>query len=60
MRIQEILDMPTVLNNTHESSYRVYHALERVKSLLEHGVPNDVILELIEEMDSKYGTTDKN
>jgi hypothetical protein len=55
MKIVEILRMPCVLNNTHESVYQAYHILERVKSMLLRGDSNETILEEIDFME-KYDT----
>ncbi len=48
MKINEIAHMPTVIDNTHESVYRSYQLLQKVKELLADGTPNGVILEMIE------------
>ena len=47
MNILDIAKIPTVRNNVHESLYRSYHALDKVKELLEAGTPGHVILEII-------------
>ena len=51
MKISEIQQMPRVLVGHHESLFRSYQILERVKSFLKWKVPGKVILELIEEME---------
>lgn len=51
MLITEINKRPTVLDNNHESLYRSYHILEKVKWLLENNVASTVILELISDME---------
>ena len=51
MNVLDIAQMPTVINNNHESLYRCYHTLDKVKGLLEIGTPPDVILEIIETID---------
>ena len=57
--IAEISAMPTCTdlvptNNPkiHESCLRAYQILRRVKSWLQRGVPAEVILELIDEMEN--------
>lgn len=52
MNISTIRKMPTVTDKSHESVTRAYHILEKVKDYLKRGVPVDVLLELIEEMES--------
>jgi len=57
MNIFDISSMPTsiTINNPgsyHESIFRSYHVLNRVKEYLEKEVPYDVILELIEVMET--------
>ncbi len=51
--IKEIRKYPTVFENVHESIYRSYQILAKAKELLKKGVPGDVVLELINEMDEK-------
>jgi hypothetical protein len=41
------------VRNIHESCFRSYQILEKVKELIEHGTPSAVIKELIEEMEFK-------
>lgn len=62
MSIIEINKVPTVVskdnlgeNSTgaHESILRSYNIVMKVKDLLRRKVPADVVLELIEEMESK-------
>ena len=50
MRIQQ---EPTIIGNNHESLYRCYAILRKVKELLEAGTPGRVVLELIYLMDSE-------
>jgi len=47
MTIEEIIEMPTVINNTHESIYRSWHILELVTLMLKRGDSNETILEVI-------------
>lgn len=61
MTIREISEMPVVIsrgyfdsygtNGVHESVLRSCGVLDRTKDFLRRGVPADVILELIEEME---------
>ena len=51
MDIKTISELPTCVNNIHESVLRAYQILERTKEFLRKGVPSDIILELIEEME---------
>ncbi len=44
-------DPPHIPGDVHESIFRSYHILDAVKRFLIHGVPNNIILELIEEME---------
>lgn len=58
MKIAEIKDFPTTLDTgknghrVHESVLRSYQTLEKAKELLKKGTPCDVILEIIEEIES--------
>lgn len=47
MEFKEIIKMPTVINNNHESLYRSYQALSLVKEMLHRGDSNETILEAI-------------
>ena len=64
MEIKSISEMPTCVDSipvgskgVHESTLRAYQILERTKDFLKRGVPQDIVLELIEEMEST-GTRD--
>lgn len=55
MRILDIQKMATTRQGEgkfHESLFRSYHILCKVIEYLERGVPADVILELVKEMNS--------
>lgn len=55
MRILDIQKMATTHQGEgkfHESIFRSYHILRKVIEYLERGVPADVILELVKEMNS--------
>lgn len=63
--IAEISRMPTCTGlvptdnpKVHESVLRAYQILLRVKSWLQRGVPAEVILELIDEMENPKGGSD--
>jgi hypothetical protein len=58
VRLQDIQKIPTCVDaipagakGVHESVLRAYQILERVKDYLRRGVPGDVTLELIKEME---------
>ena len=53
MKIKDITKMQTAEDNLHESLFRSYHILEKVKDYLHRKVPDDVIIELIEEMEQE-------
>jgi hypothetical protein len=51
MKIQDIRWMPTVIDNRHESLYRSYHLLEKVKEMITRGDSKETILEAIALME---------
>ena len=51
MKPSEIMQLPHVVNNVHESVYRSYGILCIVKRWLALEVPQAIILEWIEDMD---------
>ncbi len=55
MKIAEIANLPRTVDapsgGVHESVLRAFQILQRVKGFLERGVPGDVIMELIREME---------
>jgi hypothetical protein len=51
MNYIEIAMLPSDYNDVHESVFRSYHIVEKVKGLLERKTPPDVILELINMME---------
>jgi len=58
MKISEIRQLQTAISEipsgakaVHESAFRSYHILQKVKDLLARNVPVDVILELVAEME---------
>lgn len=59
MKIAEIMEFPTHINHNtvngtryHESLLRSFHILRKVKDLLGKGTPPDVVLEIIEHIES--------
>ncbi len=57
MKLRQIAAMPTltreVPENSHESVLRAFWILEKVKDWLRRGVPADVILELVAELEER-------
>ncbi len=51
MKLKEILEHPTVLNNTHESCYRAYHVLKQVLEMVKRGDSKETIFEFLELVD---------
>ena len=55
MTFEEIRLCPTTFSGehgVHESIFRSYQILELVKDYLRRGVPSDVVLEIIEELEA--------
>jgi hypothetical protein len=56
MTLAEIRDLPTVLgtgpngNRVHESIFRNYHCVQKVRELLRKETPPSVILEIIDDI----------
>ena len=50
MKISEIKKLPTVIGNNHESLFKHYHTLEKVREMLERGDSNETIIEIINEL----------
>ena len=53
MKLFEIVNIPTVVENNHESVLRSYHILQKVKDYLQDRVPHKVILEIIVELEEE-------
>jgi len=53
MKINEIMNMPTVINNTHQSVYRCYHTLQKVKDMLKRKDSQKSILNYIELLEKE-------
>ena len=51
--LKEITEMPTVIDNTHESVYRCYHVLNHVKIMLERGDSVETIMEIINILENR-------
>lgn len=58
MKYREIAEQSTIIDNTHESLFRVYHILEEAKKLLEMGASNEVVLHIINNLESFDGIED--
>jgi capsular polysaccharide biosynthesis protein len=62
MEIKQIKSMPTLIGNTHESVYRSYQILEKVKQMLERGDSKETISETIKYLEKneteKYVVTE--
>ena len=52
MKWRDIAKLPTVDSKIHESIFRSYNILDKVKHYLEQGCPAKLILELIKETES--------
>lgn len=52
LKLFAVRDCPTVIDGKHESLTRSFQILRRVKYLLKEGVPQKVILEIIDELES--------
>lgn len=48
MKIKEIIEMPTVVDNVHESVFRAYHTLYYVKTMVERGDSKETIIDFID------------
>jgi len=48
MNLKEITEQPTVLNNTHESCYRIYHILNQVLEMMDRGDSKESINEVVD------------
>ncbi len=46
--IQEIISLPTVIDNKHESSYRSYHTLRYIMTMVNRGDSAETINEMYE------------
>ena len=49
MEFKEIIKLPTVINNNHESVLRSFQILNNVKKMLERGDSNETISDFINE-----------
>jgi len=54
MKLLEIAQLPTCIDDKHESLLRSYHLLQKAKEYLAAEVPHKIILELIVEIESVY------
>ena len=60
MRLIEILEQPTVLDNKHESLYRCYHVLNYISTMVVRGDSKETILEVIGLLRGFEGDVKKN
>ena len=55
MMLREIAEFPTVIwgsnQKIHESCFRAFHKLVKVRELLQEGAPSKVVLDILTEMD---------
>ena len=61
MKISDIRAFPTTIDSiptgckgVHESVLRSFQIVAKVRWLLEHGTPSDVVLSLMDEMEERY------
>lgn len=47
------IEFPTIINNVHESCFRSYQILEKVKIMLNRDDSKETIMETIEMMETK-------
>lgn len=59
MNLKEITELPTVLNNTHESCYRAYHILNQVLEMIDRGDSKESINEVVDYL-RKFTDRDEN
>ena len=52
MELKEIIKMPTVIDNTHESVYKSYQILNKVKEMLLRGDSQKTIIETINYLEN--------
>jgi len=57
MELKQIKSMPTVRDNVHESVYRSYQILEKVKEMLLRGDSKETIIETIKYLEQNETTT---
>jgi hypothetical protein len=46
MELKEILNMPSIVNNIHESTYRSYHILNKVLEMVKRGDSKETIQDI--------------
>lgn len=51
-KVAALAGRPTVFNKVHESVYRSYNILQIVRNLLKAGAPTDVVLEILDAIDT--------
>jgi len=57
MELKQIKSMPTVRDNVHESVYRSYQILEKVKEMLSRGDSKETIIETIKYLEEDEKNT---
>ena len=57
MKLEQIVWLPVVVDNNHESIYRSYQILEKVKEMLARGDSKETIMEAIEFMEAAIHET---
>lgn len=59
MTLTEIKALPTIINNTHESVYRVYHVLDKVMEMINRGDTKETIIEVVNFLSEERTVTTK-
>jgi len=54
MNLKEITEQPTVLNNTHESCYRVSSILQQVLEMIDRGDSKESIHEVVDYLNGSF------
>jgi len=54
MEISEINELPTVINNVHESSYRSYQLLKKIIEFIERGDSHATMMEFYKFANESY------
>jgi hypothetical protein len=54
MDFTTIKELPTTYKNIHESIYRSYHIVQKIEELLQQGINNDILLEIIRHLNEEY------
>lgn len=54
MNLKEITEQPTVLNNTHESCYRISSILQQVLEMIDRGDSKETIHEVVDYLKGSF------